>query len=161
MPNRDGNQGMVPGLELSPNRLRHGGRSRCPGGKHNPDRAGYRHGTGTGPVTLGGRRGPVTWPRVRAADGSGELHLPSYDLFSCTEVLGQLAAAKRVTAESAPSCGPVRCRKSAAEPRLTFANALEADRRALPFAVSDQRSACSRLLANSPLTWAWAQLGSN
>jgi putative transposase len=28
---------------------------------------------------------------VRAADGSGEVHLPSYDLFSSTEVLGQMA----------------------------------------------------------------------
>jgi len=31
---------------------------------------------------------------VRAADGSGEVHLPSYDLFSGTEVLGQLALEK-------------------------------------------------------------------
>jgi putative transposase len=62
-----------------------------PDGKHNPDRAGYRHGTEAGSVTLGGRRLPVTRPRVRAADGSGELHLPSYDLFSSTEVLGQMA----------------------------------------------------------------------
>jgi len=58
-----------------------------PEGKHNPDRAGYRHGSQAGPVTLGGRRVAVTRPRVRAADGSGELHLPSYDLFSSTEVL--------------------------------------------------------------------------
>ena len=65
-----------------------------PGGKHNPGRAGYRHGTGAGSVTLGGRRVPVTRPRVRAADGSGELHLPSYDLFSSTEILGQLALEK-------------------------------------------------------------------
>jgi putative transposase len=65
-----------------------------PDGKHNPERAGYRHGSGAGSVTLGGRRLPVTRPRVRAADGSGELHLPSYDLFSCTEVLGQLALEK-------------------------------------------------------------------
>src|SRR6476646_3073461 len=33
-------------------------------------------------------------PRVRAADGSGELHLPSYDLFSSTEILGRLAMEK-------------------------------------------------------------------
>jgi putative transposase len=65
-----------------------------PDGKHNPERAGYRHGTGAGSVTLGGRRLPVTRPRVRAADGSGELHLPSYGLFSCTEILGQLALEK-------------------------------------------------------------------
>jgi len=65
-----------------------------PDGKHNRERAGYRHGTGAGSVTLGGRRLAVTRPRVRAADGSGELHLPSYDLFSSTEVLGQLALEK-------------------------------------------------------------------
>jgi putative transposase len=65
-----------------------------PDGKHNPDRAGYRHGTGAGSVTLGGRRLAVTRPRVRAADGSGELHLPGYDLFSSTEILGQLALEK-------------------------------------------------------------------
>jgi putative transposase len=65
-----------------------------PGGKHNADREGYRHGTGAGSVTLGGRRVPVTRPRVRAADGSGELHLPSYDLFSSTEILTQLALEK-------------------------------------------------------------------
>jgi putative transposase len=65
-----------------------------PGGKHDPDRAGYRHGTGAGAVTLGGRRIGVARPRVRAADGSGELHLPSYDLFSSTEILGQMALEK-------------------------------------------------------------------
>jgi putative transposase len=65
-----------------------------PGGRHNPDRAGYRHGTEAGSVTLGGRRLAVTRPRVRAADGSGELHLASYDLFSSTEILGRLALEK-------------------------------------------------------------------
>ena len=39
-----------------------------PDGKHNPERAGYRHGTEAGSVTLGGRRLAVTRPRVRAAD---------------------------------------------------------------------------------------------
>jgi transposase-like protein len=65
-----------------------------PESKHNPGRAGYRHGSEAGSVTLGGRRVPVTRPRVRAADGSGELHLPSYDLFTSTEVLGRLAMEK-------------------------------------------------------------------
>jgi len=65
-----------------------------PDGRHNRDRAGYRHGTETGSVTLGGRRIPVTRPRVRAADGSGELRLPSYDLFSSTEILSRLAMEK-------------------------------------------------------------------
>jgi len=68
-----------------------------PDSRHNVDRAGYRHGTGAGSVTLGGRRVPVTRPRVRAADGSGELHLPSYDLFSSTEILSQLAMEKMRT----------------------------------------------------------------
>jgi hypothetical protein len=65
-----------------------------PEGRHNPDRAGYRHGSEAGSVTLGGRRVPVSRPRVRAADGPGELHLPSYDLFSSTEILGQMALGK-------------------------------------------------------------------
>jgi len=65
-----------------------------PDGKHNPDRAGYRHGGEAGSVTLGGRRLAVTRPRVRAADGAGELHLASYDVFSSTEILGQLALEK-------------------------------------------------------------------
>jgi putative transposase len=65
-----------------------------PEGKHNADRAGYRHGAGDGSVTLGGRRIPVTRPRVRAAAGAGELHLPSYELFSSTEILSQMAMEK-------------------------------------------------------------------
>jgi putative transposase len=70
------------------------GRLCGPESKHNPGRAGYRHGAGAGSVTLGGRRVLVTRPRVRAADGSGELRLPSYDLFSSTEILGQMALEK-------------------------------------------------------------------
>jgi putative transposase len=65
-----------------------------PAGKHNSVRVGYQHGSEEGSVTLGGRRVPVTRPRVRAADGSGEVHLPSYDLFSATEVLGRMALEK-------------------------------------------------------------------
>jgi putative transposase len=71
-----------------------------PGGKHNPDRAGYRHGTEAGSVTLGGRRIPVTRPRVRAADGSGEVRLPSYDLFSGTEVLGKMTLERMLAGPS-------------------------------------------------------------
>jgi len=74
-------------------------------GKHNADRAGYRHGTEAGSVTLGGRRIPVTRPRVRAADGVGELHLPSYDLFSSTEVLGRLAMEKMLAGLSSRRYG--------------------------------------------------------
>lgn len=62
-----------------------------PKNKHNGERAGYRHGGENGTVTLGGRRLPVERPRVRSADGSQELPLPSYTCFSSTEVLGRLA----------------------------------------------------------------------
>jgi putative transposase len=63
-----------------------------PKGKHAPDRAAVRHGHERGSVTLGGRRVGVQRPRVRAADGSGELPVAAYELFSGTEeVLGRLA----------------------------------------------------------------------
>jgi putative transposase len=62
-----------------------------PKGKHDPDRVAVRHGHEPGSVTLGGRRIPVQRPRVRAADGSGELPVAAYELFSGTELLGRLA----------------------------------------------------------------------
>ena len=62
-----------------------------PKGKHDADRSAVRHGVGDGSVTLGGRRVRVTRPRMRAADGSGELAVDSYQLFSSTEVLGRMA----------------------------------------------------------------------
>ena len=76
-----------------------------PDGRHNADRAGYRHGAGSGSVTLGGRRVQVTRPRVRAADGSGELRLPSYDLFSSAEILSQLAMEKMLAGLSSRRYG--------------------------------------------------------
>ena len=65
-----------------------------PRGRHDKGRTAVRHGSGAGSVTLGGRRVPVVRPRVRAADGSGELPVPAYDLFSSTELLGRLAMEK-------------------------------------------------------------------
>ncbi len=62
-----------------------------PRGRHNPARSAVRHGREAGSVTLGGRRVPVTRPRVRAVEGAGELAVPSYELFSGTEVLGKMA----------------------------------------------------------------------
>jgi len=53
-----------------------------PKGKHDPDRAAVRHGRENGEVTLGGRRVPVERPRVRAADGSGEVGLATYAHFA-------------------------------------------------------------------------------
>ena len=62
-----------------------------PKGRHQPDREAVRHGTEDGSVTLGGRRVPVRRPRVRAADGSGEIGVPAYELFNSTELLGEMA----------------------------------------------------------------------
>ena len=62
-----------------------------PKGRHNPDRAAVRHGSEPGQVTLGGRRVRVRRPRVRTADGTGELAVPTYQAFASTELLDQLA----------------------------------------------------------------------
>ena len=65
-----------------------------PKGRHDTARTAVRHGRERGSVTLGGRRVPVSRPRVRAADGSGELPIASYELFSSTEILGKMAMEK-------------------------------------------------------------------
>jgi transposase-like protein len=66
--------------------------ARCgPKGKHDPERTATRHGTEEGSVTLGGRRVPISRPRVRAVDGSGEVPVPAYELFNSTELLGRMA----------------------------------------------------------------------
>jgi putative transposase len=65
-----------------------------PKGRHDANRVAVRHGSEAGSVTLGGRRVPISRPRVRATDGSGELPLPSYQLFSGTELLGRMAMGK-------------------------------------------------------------------
>jgi putative transposase len=62
-----------------------------PKGRHDPDRAAVRHGSESGQVTLGGRRVRVRRPRVRSADGTGEVTVPTYQAFASTELLGQLA----------------------------------------------------------------------
>jgi putative transposase len=62
-----------------------------PKGRHQPDRVAVRHGSEDGSVALGGRRVPVRRPRVRAADGSGELPVAAYELFSSTDLLGAMA----------------------------------------------------------------------
>jgi putative transposase len=72
-----------------------------PKGKHDPARTAVRHGGEDGSVTLGGRRLPVTRPRMRATDGSGELPVPSYELFSRTELLGRMAMERMLAGLSA------------------------------------------------------------
>jgi putative transposase len=61
-----------------------------PKGRHNPDRTAVRHGTQPGQVTLGGRRVRVDRPRVRTADGAGEVPIPTWQAFTGTELLDQL-----------------------------------------------------------------------
>ena len=70
-------------------------------GRHDPTRTVTRHGHGAGSVTLGGRRVAVVRPRMRASDGSGELPVPAYELFSQTEVLGQMAMERMLAGLSA------------------------------------------------------------
>ncbi len=53
-----------------------------PKGKHDPERRAVRHGHEDGSVTLGGRRVPVSRPRVRSADGHDELPLQTYRHFA-------------------------------------------------------------------------------
>jgi putative transposase len=62
-----------------------------PKGRHNPARAALRHGSEPGQVTLGGRRVRIRRPRVRSADGTRELPVPTYQAFAPTELLDQLA----------------------------------------------------------------------
>ena len=89
-----------------------------PRGRHDADRVAVRHGRERGSVTLGGRRVPVTRPRVRAADGSGEVPVPSYEHFASTEVLGRMAMERMLAGLSTRRYGvglePVGARVEAA-----------------------------------------------
>ena len=62
-----------------------------PKGRHNPGRTAGRHGSEPGQVTLGGRRVRIRRPRVRAADGTREVPVLTYQAFAATELLDQLA----------------------------------------------------------------------
>jgi putative transposase len=61
-----------------------------PKGQHDRDRSTVRHGHEGGEVTLGGRRVPVERPRVRAANGSGEVPLQTYRHFADRDPLTAL-----------------------------------------------------------------------
>ena len=58
-----------------------------PRGKHDPDRAVYRHGTDDGAVTLGGRRVAVQRPRMRTKDGEEEVSCRTYEHFASRDQL--------------------------------------------------------------------------
>jgi transposase-like protein len=50
--------------------------------QHDVDRVAYRHGSDDGAVTLGGRRVPVTRPRMRSKDGEEEVPCRTYEHFA-------------------------------------------------------------------------------
>jgi putative transposase len=77
-----------------------------PKGRHNPERAAVRRGTQPGRLTLGGRRVRVDRPRVRAADGTAELPLPTWAAFAPTGLLDQLTL-ERVLAKLSTRRYPV------------------------------------------------------
>ena len=58
-----------------------------PRGRHDPDRVAYRHGSDEGEVTLGGRRVPVSRPRMRAKDGESEVPVGTYEHFASRDQL--------------------------------------------------------------------------
>jgi putative transposase len=62
-----------------------------PKGRHDPARRAKRHGHTTGEVTLGGRRVPVSRPRVRTADDRDEIGLESYAEFGSRDMLERVA----------------------------------------------------------------------
>jgi hypothetical protein len=59
-----------------------------PKGRHDEARTAVRHGD------FGWAAGAVIRPRVRTSDGSAELPVASYELFSSTEILGRMAMEK-------------------------------------------------------------------
>ncbi len=61
-----------------------------PKGRHDPERRTVRHGHEAGEVTLGGRRVGVERPRVRAADGAGEVGLAVYRHFADRDPLARV-----------------------------------------------------------------------
>jgi putative transposase len=56
-------------------------------GRHDRERSAVRHGHERGEVTLGGRRVPVSRPRVRTADGASEVELATYRHFAARDQL--------------------------------------------------------------------------
>jgi putative transposase len=72
-----------------------------PKGKHDRERAAKRHGHTPGEVTLGGRRVPISRPRVRTADDIEEIQLDSYQEFASRDLLGQVVLERMLAGVSA------------------------------------------------------------
>jgi putative transposase len=100
-----------------------------PKGRHDRERTAKRHGQTAGEVTLGGRRVPVSRPRVRSADDSEEIALVSYQEFGSRDLLERVALERMLAGVS------TRRSRRVAEP---VGAAVEADAR------STSKSAVSR-----------------
>jgi putative transposase len=61
-------------------------------GRHDRERVANRHGHAQGVVTLGGRRVPVSRPRVRSVEDAREIGLESYREFTSRDPLSEVIA---------------------------------------------------------------------
>jgi putative transposase len=77
-------------------------------GRHDPDRVAVRHGHEAGEVTLGGRRVGVERPRVRSADGAGELPLVTYRHFADRDPLTRVVLERMLAGVSTRRYGRVQ-----------------------------------------------------
>jgi transposase-like protein len=77
-------------------------------GKHDRGRVAVRHGRKAGEVTLGGRRVGVKRPRVRSADGSGELPLATYRHFADRDPLARVVLERMLAGVSTRRYGRVQ-----------------------------------------------------
>jgi transposase-like protein len=71
-----------------------------PKGRHDSDRVAKRHGHTKGEVTLGGRRVPVSRPRIRSADDRHEVGLDSYREFTSRDPLSEVVAERMLAGVS-------------------------------------------------------------
>jgi putative transposase len=74
-----------------------------PKGKNDPERTAVRHGHEDGKVTLGGRRAPVSRPRMRSVPEEQELPLATYGHFSDRDPLTELVFERIMAGASARS----------------------------------------------------------
>ncbi len=79
-------------------------------GRHDPARAAVRHGHEASEVTLGGRRVGVERPRVRAADGAGEVGLAVYRHFADRDPLSRVVLERMLPGSRAGAMGAPKSR---------------------------------------------------
>lgn len=71
-----------------------------PKGRHNPDRRAVRHGSEPAKVPMGGRMIEVRKPRVRTADGTGEVPIDAWAALSSRDLLDSHTVASMLTGVS-------------------------------------------------------------